>query len=336
MPVLDVRSPGEYAHAHIPGARSFPLFTNEERKIIGTSYKQESREKAIKIGLSSFGKNLVTLVESAENILAENKNASRDVIVHCWRGGMRSSAVAWLLDLYGFKVYLLQGGYKSYRKWALIQFEKKYNFRIIGGYTGSNKTGVISALKNEGENVIDLESLAGHKGSTFGNLERILQPSQEQFENNLAFELHTSSEIDPEKNIWIENESQRIGQINMPLSFFNYFSSLPSYFIDIPFEARLKHIVSGYGKSSKESLINAILRITKKLGGLEAKTAVNFLMDEDVENCFRILLKYYDKLYHKNEIKSKQDQKQIIRIECADTDAKLNLKKLLEHANAGK
>lgn len=112
-PVLDVRSPGEYKHAHIPGAHSFPLFTDEERKIVGTTYKQKSREEAIKIGLDFFGPTLKQRVLDAEQIA----NGTKILLVHCWRGGMRSAAISWLLDLYGFKIYTLAGGYKAYRNW---------------------------------------------------------------------------------------------------------------------------------------------------------------------------------------------------------------------------
>lgn len=328
IPVLDVRSPAEYEHAHIPGAVSFPLFTNEERKIIGTAYKQESREKAVKIGLESFGQNLLPLVEAAEKILPPKS----EVIIHCWRGGMRSAAVAWLLDLYGYKVYQLAGGYKTWRKWALEQFEKQYPLSIVGGYTGSNKTGLLHELRKQGEFIIDLEALAGHMGSAFGNLERAAQPTQEQFENLLATELFRFSSQNLHKTIWMEYESQRIGQVNIPHTFYLYFSAQPYYFLNIPFEERLKHIVQGYGKASKESLINAIVRITKKLGGLEAKAAINCLMDDDVSGCFSILLRYYDRLYHKNEEKRKGESRKVMTIHCETTGAGPNLQKILNHA----
>ncbi|HNJ96285.1 MAG TPA: rhodanese-like domain-containing protein, partial [Ferruginibacter sp.] len=157
FPVLDVRSPGEYNHAHIPGACSLPLFTDEERKVVGTTYKQQSREAAIKIGLDYFGVKMRRMVEEAESIATNHKpqtsnlkhGTSNTVLVHCWRGGMRSAGVAWLLDLYGFKVYTLVGGYKAYRKWALAQFEKEYSFQIIGGFTGSGKTDVLRSLPQQ-------------------------------------------------------------------------------------------------------------------------------------------------------------------------------------------
>ena len=131
--ILDVRSPGEYVHAHIPGALSLPLFTDDERKVVGTAYKQQSRETAIKIGLDYFGVKMSGMVEQVENILTQQKNkasaSQKTVLVHCWRGGMRSAGVAWLLDLYGFKVYTLSGGYKVYRQWVRLQFEKKIQFQ---------------------------------------------------------------------------------------------------------------------------------------------------------------------------------------------------------------
>ena len=140
-PVLDVRSPGEYKHAHIPGAHSLPLFSDEERKNVGTAYKQQSRETAIKIGLDYFGGKMRGMVEEVEKLIVDRgsltgkpsnneQRTSNNVLVHCWRGGMRSAGVAWLLDLYGYKVYTLVGGYKAYRKWVLAQFEKDYPFHI--------------------------------------------------------------------------------------------------------------------------------------------------------------------------------------------------------------
>ena len=193
-PVFDVRSPGEYSHAHIPGAVSLPLFSDEERKVIGTAYKQQNRETAIKIGLDYFGPKMRKMVETVEQhteSLSENRSnftpAPKPVVlVHCWRGGMRSGAVAWLLDLYGFEVYLLQGGYKAFRNKALDTFRKDYALKIIGGYTGSAKTHILQKLSEKGYQVVDLELLASHRGSALGGISLPPQPSQEMFENLLA------------------------------------------------------------------------------------------------------------------------------------------------------
>ena len=335
-PVLDVRSPGEYAHAHIPGAVSFPIFTNEERKLIGTTYKQESREKAIKIGLDSFGKNMVSMVEEAEKIIAAQKSASREIGIHCWRGGMRSAAMAWLLDLYGFKVYLLNGGYKAYRRWALQQFEKEYKLLVLGGYSGGDKTGVLQELKKIKEPVIDLEGLAAHRGSAFGAFGMGPQPSQEHFENLLALELHKLAITFNDATIWIEAESQRLGDINIPFIFYIKMRTAPLFFLDIPFEKRVAHILKHYGKFEKEKLINAIVRIKKKLGGLETKTAINALLEDDLNECFSVLLKYYDKLYLKSTHSKEEGERSITYITSDSTDSKLNSEKLITHLHSGK
>lgn len=319
QPVLDVRSPGEYTHAHIPGAYNLPLFTDEERKTIGTSYKQQSRQYAIKIGLDAFGTKMRAMVEEAEKIMLAQKKGNgnfKDIIlIHCWRGGMRSAGVAWLLDLYGYKVYSLAGGYKTYRNWCLQQFAKAYNFKIIGGYTGSGKTLLLHALAKENYSIIDLEGLANHKGSTLGALGQKIQPTQEMFENLLAEKLASeskSSNIDSVANdpqpiaqlktahcIFLEDESQRIGNLQIPMPVWYSMRKAMVYFVDIPFEERLNYLTDEYGIHPKEQLVNAIMRIQKRLGGLETKNAINFLLEDNFKESFRILLKYYDKFYRK-------------------------------------
>jgi tRNA 2-selenouridine synthase len=294
-PVLDVRSPGEYGHAHIPGAYNLPLFTDEERHIVGTLYKKESREAAIKKGLEFFGVKMRGMVEATETLLdehAQGRTTQRIVLVHCWRGGMRSAGVAWLLDLYGFTVYTLTGGYKSYREWVRARFEENYSFVVLGGYTGSGKTMVLKELKRLGKLVIDLEKLAGHKGSAFGALGEAPQPSQERFENLLAAELNALREDWQDANhgseqessvVYIEDESQRIGTVNLPNELWKNMRTAPLYFIEVPFEERLGFIVDEYGKFPVDDLIEAILRIQKRLGGLETKNAIAHLLDNNVK-----------------------------------------------------
>ncbi|RXK60704.1 tRNA 2-selenouridine(34) synthase MnmH [Lacibacter luteus] len=314
-PVLDVRSPGEYKHAHLKNAFSFPLFTDEERKVVGTAYKQESRQKAIKLGLDYFGVKMRKMVEEAEYICDNHKpSTTRTVLVHCWRGGMRSGAIAWLLDLYGFDVYTLVGGYKSFRKWVLAQFEKEYSFKVLGGYTGSGKTLLLEGLQKRKQNVVDLEALAHHKGSAFGNLGMPAQPTQEQFENLLALSLWNSSLRN--EAIWVEDESQRIGDVNIPINLWRQMRQFPLLFVDIPFEERLSYLVEEYGKHERERLVNAIIRIKKRLGGLETKEAINALVEERIADCFRILLTYYDKWYLKGMHNREQLEALLIKIPC--------------------
>jgi tRNA 2-selenouridine synthase len=328
-PILDVRSPGEYKHAHIPGAYGLPLFTDEERKVVGTAYKQESREKAIKIGLSYFGNKMVNMVEEVEKLIADRNEAenthSKTVLVHCWRGGMRSAGVAWLLDLYGFTVYTLSGGYKAYRNRVLKQFEHTYNISVLGGYTGSGKTRLLQQLASQGENIIDLEKIAGHKGSAFGNLEWQPQPGQEMFENELAKALDAAGS----GTIWVEDESQRIGLVNIPGAFMRTLRESKIVFIDIPFEERLEYILADYGNCSHESLEQAIVRIKKRLGGLNTKNAIEHLQGNNLRDCFRILLSYYDKLYKKALVENAGPQRQVIKIEAHTVDPVQNALLLL-------
>ncbi len=321
--VIDVRSPGEFEHAHIVDAHSLPLFNNEERAIVGTTYKQKSREAAIKIALPFFGEKMKPLIEMVETwVAAFEKKHTREtptIIVHCWRGGMRSGAVAWLLDLYGFKVLQLIGGYKAYRNWALLQFEKAYPLKVLGGYTGSGKTEILLELKRRNKTVIDLEGLAHHKGSSFGALGQETQPSQEMFENKLAHALSSIEFI--EEGIWIEDESQRIGLVMIPLSFFTLLRNSVCYFIEIPFEERLNFITTGYGKFDKDSLMSATLRIQKRLGGLETKNAINHIIEGNIKDAFHILLKYYDKWYEKNTQKTTAIPKLIVtRLQAEKVD----------------
>ena len=328
-PVLDVRSPGEYLHAHIPGAHSLPLFSDEERKQVGTAYKQQSREVAIKLGLDYFGPKMRSMVEEVETLTKDLPSATANsILVHCWRGGMRSAGVAWLLDLYGFKVYTLIGGYKAYRQWTLEQLSKPYDLKILGGYTGSGKTLVLHELKKQGEAVVDLEALAHHKGSAFGDLGEQPQPSPEMFENKLAIEL---AGIPENKTIWLEDESQRIGHINIPHAFWQTMRKAPVHFLDIPFEERLRHIVEGYSGYPKEKLVNAIIRIKKRLGGQDTKNAINFLLDHDHKQAFSILLKYYDKYYLKGLYNREHADELIQKIACEKVDAIANTLKLVNN-----
>lgn len=330
--VIDVRSPGEYTHAHIPNAHNIALFSDEERKVVGTAYKQQGKQKAIKIGLDYFGVKMKSMVEEAESIIKKNKSTSNILLVHCWRGGMRSAGVAWLLDLYGFEVYVLAGGYKAYRKWTLEQFEKQYKIRVVGGYTGSAKTELIKELSTYGKKVVDLEGLANHKGSAFGGIGLPPQPSQEMFENLLAQKLFSLNKVN-DSPIWMEDESQRIGVLNIPHSLWRTIRTSKVYFIDIPFDERLKHISEGYGKCEKEKLVNAVMRIQKRFGPNETKTTISFMLEGNINEAFSLLLKYYDKTYIKS-LHNRDGLADLLNIvPSSTTDAAENVKNLLSFIN---
>ena len=360
-PVLDVRSPLEYAQAHIPGAHNISLFTDEEKKIVGTAYKQQSRETAIKIGLDFFDVKMRSIVEDAERIVSSGQltvnkknTANRQptencILLHCWRGGMRSAGMAWVLDLYGFKVYTLAGGYKAYRNWVLEQFDKEYKFKIIGGYTGSGKTLLLHALKKEGNAIIDLERLANHKGSALGGIGQEPQAGQEMFENLLATKLapcnQRSSTNDPRitindqpptaNYIYLEDESQRIGNLQIPMPLWNTMRKSPVLFLDIPFEERLDYLTEEYSIHPKEKLVNAVIRIQKRLGGLETKNTINFLLEDDHKEAFRILLKYYDKWYAKGLYNRENADKLIHKIPALKVDTDTNIKLIKQQSLHG-
>jgi len=319
--ILDVRSPGEYGHAHIPSAINFPLFTDEERKIVGTTYKQKSREDAIRIGLDFFSPKMKKMVEDVEEILGRPDSSSTqklEVFVHCWRGGMRSAAIAWLLDLYGFQVYSLAGGYKAFRNQVLETFEQPIELKLLGGYTGSGKTEVLNELAKHGEIVIDLEKLASHKGSAFGSFNMPPQPSQEMFENLLSIELNEKvlNTGLPSGTVWLEDESQRIGDLNLPNSLWEMMRKSPVIFLEIPFEERLNHLVEEYGECEKEKLIDSTRRISQRLGGLDAKKTIDFLEEGNVKEAFSILLRYYDKRYLKGLHNRENISTLLTKIQC--------------------
>lgn len=321
-PVFDVRSPGEYKHAHIPGAHSLPLFTDEERKQVGTLYKQHSREHAIKAGLDFFGPKMKAMVEEVEKIAAAQ---GATILVHCWRGGMRSAAVSWLLQLYGFRVFTLAGGYKAYRNMVLKQFEADYDIKVLGGYTGSGKTGILQALQQKAETIIDLEKIAGHKGSAFGGIGMPAQPTQEMFENILATALADAQG----STIWLEDESQRIGCVNIPHRLWATMREKPVFFIEIPFEERLQYIVQHYGSLDKTMLATAIERIQKKLGPEQTRDALRFLAEGTIASCFSILLQYYDKQYHKSLHQRQNTAACLNKISVSSVDSMSNAEKLI-------
>lgn len=332
-PIIDVRSPGEYHQAHIPGAHNIPLFTDDERRIVGTTYKQQGKQKAIKIGLDYFGPKMKTNIEAFEKIKKQTQSDSNTVIIHCWRGGMRSAGMAWLFDLYGFDVLIIAGGYKAYRKWVLDKFETHYDIKVLGGYTGSAKTELLQELKIHHHQIIDLEGLARHKGSAFGGIGMPEQPTQEMFENMLALELSKKKVDDKPAAFWLEDESQRIGRLNIPHSLWKTIRKSPLYFIEIDFENRLEFIYNYYGKKDEQSLINAILRIQKRLGPNETKTTINLILEKNTKEAFRELLKYYDKTYVKSLNNRPEENNPIHKINMPSTDVHQNYILLQESIN---
>ena len=287
--IIDVRSEIEFEKGHIPGAINIPILNTEERKIVGTSFKQNGQKYAILKGLELSGPHLSKRLKLAVK-LAEN---SENIVIHCWRGGMRSGFFTYLMEFFGLRVSVLIGGYKSYRKHVQETFDRPYNIAILGGMTGSGKTHILDELEKTTAFCIDLEKLAHHRGSSFGALGMEPQPSQEQFENNLAQQLITIGK----NTIWLEDESRTIGAKIIPEGIWNQMREAPHYFLDSSFEERLDQIMVDYGDFSIDELKICTLRIAKRLGPQHAKKAIEFLDNNEVRNAFSIALNYYDKAY---------------------------------------
>lgn len=290
IPIIDVRSPIEYKKGHIPKATNIPLFSDEERVQVGTVYKQQSKEKAIELGYTFVNPKLDYFIKEAKKVAPNGT-----VIVHCWRGGMRSKSFAEHLFSNGFQeVKVIEGGYKAYRNYVLDYFNTPFPIKILGGFTGSGKTEILHELQNQGEQVIDLEGLANHKGSSFGGIGQAEQPSVEQFENNLCRQF---SKLNLQKTIWLEDESNNIGKVMVPASLFNQMRKAAVLFLEISKSTRAKYLVKGYANVGDSFLKEGIQRIAKRLGGLRTQQALEFLENKDYYNVALITLEYYDKYY---------------------------------------
>ncbi|NJO39161.1 MAG: tRNA 2-selenouridine(34) synthase MnmH [Cyanobacteria bacterium RU_5_0] len=287
--ILDVRSPGEYDLGHIPGAVSFPLFTNEERAEVGLCYKQQGRDQAVELGFAIAGPKCHYFVTQAKALAADHS-----VQVHCWRGGMRSEAIAWILSMAGLDVSVLIGGYKAFRRWVRNTFECSKTVIILGGMTGTGKTAILSALAAQGAQILDLERLANHRGSSYGHLGLPAQPTNEQFENVLAIDW---DQLDPNQPVWIEAESKRIGICRIPDPIFRQMDRAAVIEATRPRSERLTALVNLYGTADRQALITATERIRKRLGGLRTQQAIECLRQGNLIDACDIILDYYDKTY---------------------------------------
>lgn len=324
LPVLDVRAPKEHAAGHIPGAVSFPIFSDDERITVGTAYKQKGHDPAVLIGLDVFGPNMSGFVKKAKKLAVNN-----ELLVHCWRGGMRSSAMAWLLDFSGFKVHLLEGGYKTYRHLIQEEFNKPRPFILVGGMTGSGKTDMLPHLQLLGQQVIDLEGLAQHKGSAFGAIGMPDQPSTEHFENLLGMEL---LKLDIQQPIWLEDEDITIGKVVLPKAFYAQMQQSTTIVLDIPKPLRIQKLAEEYCQTDKALLESAILRIRKRLGGLATQQALDAITTGDMKQMVDIALSYYDKCYT-YELGKKQ---QAITLKLESLDPAENAQQVIQLAKQHK
>ena len=289
LPVVDVRSPGEFAQGHIPGAVNIPLFSNDERAQVGTTYKQVSQEEALLLGLELVGPKMADFVRESK-VLAPGK----EILVHCWRGGMRSGSFGWLLETAGMKVSTLVGGYKAFRNEVLTGFEKPQHILVLGGKTGSGKTEILHKLRELGEQVIDLEGLAHHKGSSYGAIGQLPQPSSEHFENEIYAQWR---KLHPARRVWIEDESHTVGRCLIPDALWTQMRNAPLVVVNMDKRIRIERLVREYACFDLNLLYEATDRIQKRLGGQHHKAAIAALDQKDFATVADITLTYYDKAY---------------------------------------
>lgn len=287
--VIDVRTTNEFKSGHMARAINIPLFTNKERAVVGTIYKQKSKQAAIIKGLEIVGPKMADFVTKVKK-----KSKKNEIFIHCWRGGMRSSSFAWLMETAGYKAFTLEKGYKNYRQHVLNSFNKQLKIIVIGGMTGSGKTPILYELKKRGYQILDLEKLASHKGSSFGKIGEKEQPTNEQFENNL---FHAINSLDLNQVCFIEDESRMIGKLNLPNGLYNQIRMAKVIKLDVLRKLRINHLVKNYSNTEITNLLEASDRLKKRLGGLKLKQVRAFLLTNDFNSAASILLDYYDKAY---------------------------------------
>ena len=288
LPVIDVRSPGEYHQGHIAGAVNIPLFDDEERAAVGTTYVQVGHNEAVLQGLDFAGKKMRSLCEAALALKSEQ------LLVHCWRGGMRSRSMAWLFETTGLQCFVLEGGYKTFRHAVLNEMALPHELRILSGYTGSGKTEILAELKKRGQQVIDLEGLAHHKGSAFGALGQPLQPATEHFENLLFAELQKTDKTQP---LWLEDESINIGKVQVTPAFFDQMKRARTVQVLVSQPVRVQRLLKEYGTFDRTLLSESIQKVEKRLGYDRCKQALASCAAGDLAQVAKMLLDYYDKAY---------------------------------------
>ena len=322
IPIADVRSPSEFNFGHIPGAVNIPLFDDKEREAVGIKFKKKGRSAAIIEGLKCAGPALVSKLKLGLKIADNGK-----LLVHCWRGGMRSEAMAWLFSLSDIEVNVLDGGYKSYRHHVLESLSEKRKMIVLGGMTGSSKTYILSYLKSSGQQVIDLEQLANHKGSAFGALGQPPQPTSEQLGNML---FNDCRKLNSDLPFWVEDESRNIGSIIMPDTFNLNMQETPTIVLVMDIETRLPRLMEEYSAYPPEILEASVLKISKRLGGDKTRDAITAVETADFAKAIEIVLYYYDKAYLFGL--KKKESKNIFYVKTDTDNIETNAMKLLEVA----
>ena len=320
--IIDARTPSEFAEDHIPGAISAPVLYDVERAEVGTLYKQVSAFEAKKVGAALVAKNVARHVER----LWENENKSWRPLVYCWRGGKRSGAMAHVLREIGWDAQTLPGGYKAYRKWVVQELEQvpqQFQFQVVHGPTGSGKSRLLAALASAGGQVLDLERLAAHRGSVLGGLPNRPQPSQKMFESLLLREM---TGLEKDKVVYIEGESKKIGQLQVPESLIARMRASPCVRLETDTETRVTLLLQEYEffLNNQENLYQQ-LDCLVSLHGREKVAGWKALGERGAWREFvaRLLAEHYDPAYRRSSDKNfvRLPEARAVRIAAADESA---------------
>ncbi|GLX66747.1 tRNA 2-selenouridine(34) synthase MnmH [Paenibacillus glycanilyticus] len=315
--LIDVRSPSEYADATIPGSLNIPLFDDAERAEVGTIYKQVSVQAAKDRGLELFSAKLPAFIKTFEQI----KDSKA---VFCWRGGMRSKTTATVLSLMGIRAYRLTGGFRTYRKWIvemLEQIELQPQAIVLLGHTGTGKTSILRQLQTEGYPVLDLEGMAGHRGSIFGQVGQKAN-NQKTFESLLVTDL---LKLQQSPYVLMEGESKRIGKSVIPQFLIEKKENAKQIYIRLPIEERVRHIVEDYNPNEhKQELVQAFKQIEKRIHTPIAAQIMSAMKEDQFEVAVRLLLEhYYDPRYEHAMKQYEQDRVEIEAATIAEAVRKL-------------
>ena len=315
--VIDVRSPSEFADDHIPGAVNLPAMSDEERAVVGTLYKQTSAFEARKTGAAIMSRNIARHIDT----VLQDKPPGFRPLIHCWRGGQRSRAFALVLSEVGWTTHLLQGGYKAYRRDILDRLKDippSLNLQIIAGRTGSGKTALLQHLQQKGGQIVDLEDLAAHRGSLLGQIPGRPQPSQRLFESCLIDAL---LELDPDQPVFVESESSRIGNLQIPPVLWRQMTIAPLITLDVPVKARAAYLVSVYDRLTTDtSDLSRLISGMVRRHGYEVTGEWQKLMQEGnwCGLAEALLSTHYDPAYDQSVNRHNRTQRlQITQPECS-------------------
>ncbi|MBS1189050.1 MAG: Rhodanese-like protein [Rhodocyclaceae bacterium] len=298
--IIDVRSPAEFEEDHIPGAINCPVLDNDQRAQVGTIYKQVSPFEAKKIGAALVAENIGHHLR--EHFLDRPKGWSP--LVYCWRGGNRSGAMVTVLRSVGWKAAQLSGGYKAYRQQVVAALEtlpRQFHYRVLCGPTGSAKTRILQAIGALGEQVLDLETLACHKGSVLGVLPSTPQPTQKWFETRV---LQCLQSFDPARPVYVEAESRKIGRMQVPEALLETFRAGTCLRIEAPLAARVDFLLGDYDYFVADPAW--LKRRLEALQGLQSNETLanwNTLIDSGQWTGLvaELLERHYDPLYRRSQ-----------------------------------